>query len=72
MYRYVSYILNVDYIFMNVADTNIEFYETKRHKWIQDILNDVIGIVDTRPKNRFIVNRKSPYKEYIYNQYEGK
>lgn len=50
----------------------IEFYETKRHKWIQDILNDVIGIVDTRPKNRFIVNRKSRYKEYIYNQYEGK
>lgn len=50
----------------------IEFYETKRHKWIQDILNDVIGIADTRPKNRFIVNRKSRYKEYIYNQYEGK
>lgn len=43
----------------------IEFYETKRHKCIQDILNDVIGIVDTRPKNRFSVNRKSRYKEYI-------
>lgn len=50
----------------------IEFYETKRHKWMHDIVNDVIEIVDTRPKNRFIVNRKSPYKEYIYNQYEGK
>ena len=61
-----------DIVMYNNKIHTIEFYETKRHKWIQDILNDVIGIVDTRPKNRFIVNRKSRYKEYIYNQYEGK
>lgn len=41
-------------------------------KQVQDILDTVIKIVDTRPKNRFRVNRKSPYKEYIYNQYESK
>ena len=38
---------------------------------IQDILDAVIKIVDTRPKNKYIVNRKSPYKEYICNQYES-
>lgn len=43
---------------MNIADTNRKFYETKRSKWIQDILNDVIGIVDTRPKNRSIKNNR--------------
>lgn len=41
-------------------------------KQIRDVLDTVIRAVDTRPKNRFIVNRKSRYKEYIYNQYEGK
>lgn len=53
-----GYILGVDYVFMNVADTNGKFYETKRNKWIQDILNDVIRIVDTRPKNRSIKNSR--------------
>lgn len=41
-------------------------------KQIRDVLDTVIRVVDTRPKNRFIVNRKSRYKEYIYNHYEGK
>ena len=62
--------LKCDIVIDNKIHT-IEFYETKRHKWMHDVVNDVIGIVDTRPKNRFIVNLKSPYKEYIYNQYEG-
>ena len=57
-WRYVSYILNVDYVFMNVADTNRKFYETKGNKWIQDILDTVIGVVDTRPKNRSIKNSR--------------
>lgn len=39
-------------------------------KQIQDILDTVIKAVDTRPKNKYIVNYKSPYKEYICNQYE--
>ena len=43
---------------------NIYFFK------IQDILDAVIKVVDTRPKNKYIVNYKSPYKEYIYNQYE--
>ena len=38
---------------------------------IQDILDTVIKIVDTRPKNKYIVNRKLSYKEYICNQYES-
>ena len=63
--------LKCDIVMYDNKIHTIEFYETKRHKWIQDIVNNVIGIVDTRPKNRFSVNRKSPYKEYIYNQYEG-
>lgn len=58
---------------MNI--TKIKLCEIRKeymlNKWVQDILDTVIGAVDTRPKNRFIVNRKSPYKEYIYNQYEG-
>ena len=37
---------------MNVADANRKFYETKGSKWIQDILDTIIGVVDTRPKNR--------------------
>lgn len=37
---------------MDVVDTNRKFYEIKRNKWIQDILNTVIEVVDTRPKNR--------------------
>lgn len=41
-------------------------------KQIRDVLDTVIRAVDTRPKNRFMINRKSRYKEYIYNQYEGK
>lgn len=40
-------------------------------KQIRDVLDTVIRAVDTRPKNRFSINLKSPYKEYIYNQYEG-
>lgn len=39
-------------------------------KRMQNILDVVIKAVDTRPKNKYIVNRKSPYKEYICNQYE--
>ena len=38
---------------------------------IQDILDAVTKIVDTCPKNKYIVNRRSPYKEYICNQYES-
>ena len=38
---------------------------------IQNILDAVIKIVDTRPKNKYIVNRKSHYKKYICNQYES-
>lgn len=39
-------------------------------KQIRDILDTIIGVVDTCPKNKYIVNRKSFYKEYICNQYE--
>lgn len=42
----------------------------KTFEQVRDILNNIIGIVDTRPKNRFSVNHKSCYKEYICNQYE--
>lgn len=38
---------------------------------IQDILDAIIKIVDTRPKNKYIVNRKLSYKKYICNQYES-
>ena len=35
-------------------------------KHMQNILDIVIKIVDTRPKNKYVVNHKSSYKEYIY------
>lgn len=41
-------------------------------KHVQNILDIVIKIVDTRPKNKYVVNHKSSYKEYICNQYESK
>lgn len=47
-----THIFGVDYVFMDVVGTNRKFYEIKRNKWIQDILNTVIEVVDTRPKNR--------------------
>lgn len=40
-------------------------------KQMQDILDAVIKIVNIRPKNKYIVNRKLSYKEYICNQYES-
>lgn len=40
-------------------------------KQMQDILDTVIKIVDIRPKNKYIINRKLSYKEYICNQYES-
>ena len=59
---------------MNI--TKIELCEIRKeymlNKWVRDILDTVIRAVDARPKNRFIVNHISRYKEYIYNQYEGK
>ena len=41
-------------------------------KHMQNILDTVIKVVDTRPKNKYIIDRKSPYKNYICNQYESK
>ena len=36
-----------------------------------NIIRLCLVIVDTRPKNKYIVNHKSPYKKYICNQYES-
>ncbi len=57
---------------MNVTKTKLCEVREKPmlDKQIRDILDIVIGVVDTRPKNKYIVNRKFPYKEYICNQYE--
>lgn len=34
------------------------------------IIKDVLEVVDTHSKNRYIVDYNSPYKEYIRQQYE--
>lgn len=39
-------------------------------KRVHDILDVVLEAADFNPKNKFIANCKSPYKEYVYNQYE--
>lgn len=37
------------------------------NKYMQNILDTVIKAIGTRPKNKYIVDRKSPYKNYICN-----
>lgn len=39
-------------------------------KSVHDILDVVLEAADFNPKNKFTINCKSPYKEYVYNQYE--
>lgn len=59
---------------MKTTESKRKLYEIRNshtyNELMRTIIDVVIGVTDTRPKNNYIIKCKPFYKKYKYNLYE--